>query len=249
MASKWQVWYPHIIDAWQGSATIQTFSHAAYRGYHNLIMEQFQAEDGKLPDDDRQLAKLSRLGAEWASVAQEVREALTSDGNGRIYSTTQFELWTDAHSRHLEHVARMDVINKRRNERRNEGRNDERYDSRNINATCTVTAAVTTETGTGTGTETKTGKTKNTCAEASSAPALDPDGSPLCLLLNDGSEYAVPAKDCVRWASVYPAVNVLEQLLKMREWCISHPRNCKTRRGVGAFITSWLGREQDRGPK
>lgn len=107
MAGKWQLWYPHKIDAWQGSATIQTFTDAAYRGFHNLIMEQFQAPDGMLPDDDRQLARMSRLGVEWETVKDEVRPALTSNGTGRIYSATQYHLWLDASARHDAYIGRM----------------------------------------------------------------------------------------------------------------------------------------------
>jgi hypothetical protein len=107
MAGKWQLWYPHKIDAWQGSATIQTFTDAAYRGFHNLIMEQFQAEDGMLPDDDLQLARMSRLGVRWEQVKHEVRPALTSNGSGRIYSATQFHLWQDASARHDAYIGRM----------------------------------------------------------------------------------------------------------------------------------------------
>jgi hypothetical protein len=252
MADKWQIWYPHKIDAWQGSATIQTFSDPAYRGYHNLIMAQFQSEDGMLPDDDRALAKESRLGPRWPDYAGEIRAALISDGNGRIYSPTQYALWQEAYKKHLEHVARMEAINQRRAERnkpRDDSRDDSRDDARAEDVTPPVTAAGTmpATTVTETVTETVRERKTKTCAEASSTPATDLDGNPLTLILNDGTEYAVPAEDCVRWSSSYPAVNILTELLKMREWCLSHPRERKTRRGIAAFITSWLGRTQDKG--
>ena len=108
MADKWQIWYPHKIDAWQGSATIQTFSDGAYRGYHNLIMAQFQAEDGMLPDDDRALAKESRLGPRWPEYAAEIRAHLETDVPGRIYSATQYALWQEAHGKHVEYLERME---------------------------------------------------------------------------------------------------------------------------------------------
>jgi hypothetical protein len=86
-------------------------------------MEQFQAPDGMLPDDDKQLARMSRLGAEWATVADDIRAALTSNSAGRIYSTTQYELWLGATKRHNDHVAHIEAVNKARAERRNKGRN------------------------------------------------------------------------------------------------------------------------------
>lgn len=256
MANKWQIWYPHIIDAWQGSATIQTFSDAAYRGYHNLIMAQFQSEDGKLPDDDKQLAKASRLGDRWETVSHEIRETLTSDGNGRVYSRTQFDLWTDAHNKHLEHVARMEEINKRRNEARNKARDDARNDTRSDDVTSTATDAATTpattETVTERVTETETKKTK-TCAPASAAlspvepvtPAMW-EGQPLALETVIGELWIVPAADCVAWADAYPGVNALQELLKMREWLKANTKNRKTAGGMRRFIVSWLGRAQDR---
>lgn len=137
MAGKWQLWYPHHIDAWQGSATIQIFTDAAYRGFHNLIMEQFQAPDGMLPDDDIQLARMSRLGARWEAVKGDVRAALTSNGAGRIYSNTQYLLWQSATARHATHLATMEELNKRRAEKReakakaSDDRNDDRNGSRN----------------------------------------------------------------------------------------------------------------------
>jgi hypothetical protein len=256
MASKWQIWYPHIIDSWQGSATIQTFSHAAYRGFHNLIMEQFQAEDGMLPDDDKQLAKLSRLGMEWHDVAGEVREALTADGQGRVYSKTQFELWTQAHGRHLEHVARMEEINKRRdearNKRRDEARNkrrdEARNEDRNDDATTAATTLGTTETERVTVTETETEKETKTSAAASAPPeptAMDANGDPLTLPLINGIDWLVPAASCLEWVNAYPAVNVLTELLKMRAWLNANPKNRKTPAGVRKFVVNWLNRSQD----
>jgi uncharacterized protein YdaU (DUF1376 family) len=265
MASKWQVWYPHIIDAWQGSATIQTFSHAAYRAYHNLIMEQFQAEDGKLPDDDRQLAKLSRLGAEWEHVAPEVRPSFTADGNGKLYSKTQFELWEHAHGRHLEHVARMEEINKRRNEARNKNRNESRNDDRNDGATMAATNpatnAATTERERETETETEILKTKDVSAAASAtptifdlpapvealppAPANDANGNPIWLPLITGTMWPVMPADCLTWAAAFPGVNVLTELLKIGAWLDANPKNRKTPNGIKRFIVSWMSRAQN----
>lgn len=45
----------------------------------------------------------------------------------------------------------------------------------------------------------------------------------------------------------YPAVDVMQELRKMAGWCESNTTKRKTRRGVRAFITSWLARAQDRG--
>lgn len=79
--------------------------------------------------------------------------------------------------------------------------------------------------------------------ETTSEPAL------ITLPLNDGSEWPVTTEMVTEWSSLYPAVDVMQELRKMRGWCLAKPKNRKTPRGVRAFITTWLSKEQDRGPK
>lgn len=71
---------------------------------------------------------------------------------------------------------------------------------------------------------------------------------PLILVpLNDGTEHPVTDADVTEWQALYPAVDVPQELRKMRGWCLANPKRRKTRRGVGAFINAWLAKEQDRG--
>lgn len=79
--------------------------------------------------------------------------------------------------------------------------------------------------------------------EDHSEPAL------ITLPLNDGSEWPVTTEMVTEWSSLYPAVDVLQELRKMRGWCLAKPKNRKTQRGIRAFVTTWLSKEQDRGPK
>lgn len=67
------------------------------------------------------------------------------------------------------------------------------------------------------------------------------------LILNDGSFYDVTLKDVEEFESLYPAVDVRNALLEMKDWCIKNNTKRKTRRGIRTFITFWLGKEQDRG--
>lgn len=69
----------------------------------------------------------------------------------------------------------------------------------------------------------------------------------IALPLNDGSEFAVTQDDVNGWAGLYPAVDILQELRKMRGWCDANPRKRKTKSGIRRFIASWLAREQDRG--
>lgn len=69
----------------------------------------------------------------------------------------------------------------------------------------------------------------------------------LTLPLNDGSEYPISPDYIAEMQALFPAVDVYQQLLKMRAWCINNPKKRKTKRGITAFINNWLSKEQDRG--
>lgn len=76
-------------------------------------------------------------------------------------------------------------------------------------------------------------------------PAAEPGG--VLLPLNDNSFYDVPQDKINLWVQVYQAVDVMQELQKMRAWLDSNPTRRKTRRGISRFINSWLSREQDSG--
>ncbi|MCX8018778.1 MAG: hypothetical protein N2690_12910, partial [Rhodocyclaceae bacterium] len=71
----------------------------------------------------------------------------------------------------------------------------------------------------------------------------------ISLPLVDGSEFGITAEQAEEWSSAYPAVDVPQQLRQMRQWLLANPRRRKTRRGILAFVVSWLAREQDRGAR
>lgn len=71
----------------------------------------------------------------------------------------------------------------------------------------------------------------------------------LTLLLNDGSEYPITQDYIDKMQQLFPAVDVHAQMLKMSAWCINNSRKRKTKRGITAFINSWLSKEQDRGAR
>lgn len=81
-------------------------------------------------------------------------------------------------------------------------------------------------------------------ADAASAPE-----AVIQLPLNDNSLYPIGKDDVKAWTELYPAVDVLQELRKMVGWLESHASRRKTKRGVRAFITGWLAREQDKGGK
>ncbi|MBE3936122.1 ATPase [Vibrio parahaemolyticus] len=70
----------------------------------------------------------------------------------------------------------------------------------------------------------------------------------ICLPTNRKDQfYEVSTTQVMEWKQTYPAVNVLEQLRKMKVWSDANPRKRKTLGGMVRFITAWLGREQDKG--
>ena len=75
-----------------------------------------------------------------------------------------------------------------------------------------------------------------------------PDRPPvITLILNDRTEYPVYQEDIDEWNELYPAVDILQELRKMKGWLNANPTKRKTKRGIGRFINNWLSREQDKG--
>ena len=81
------------------------------------------------------------------------------------------------------------------------------------------------------------------CAEPETDSAPEPPV--ITLTLNDRTEYPVYQSNVEEWGALYPAVDVMQELRKMRGWLDSNPKNRKTRAGVKKFITNWLARAQD----
>lgn len=85
----------------------------------------------------------------------------------------------------------------------------------------------------------------SSCAELRKAPST-PTPSAYDIPLADGTVYNVPEENITAYRGLYPGVDVEQALRNMIGWCMSHEKQRKTRRGVKAFITSWLTREQDK---
>ena len=77
-------------------------------------------------------------------------------------------------------------------------------------------------------------------AELQAAPALS-------IILNDGTEYDFSQEYVDQMQKLYPAVDVMAEMLKMKAWCINNPKRRKTRRGITSFVGNWLSKEQDKG--
>lgn len=67
------------------------------------------------------------------------------------------------------------------------------------------------------------------------------------LILNDKSLHDVYQSDIAKWAELYPAVDIIQELKKMVGWLDSNPKKRKTKRGINRFINNWLSNAQDKG--
>ncbi len=83
----------------------------------------------------------------------------------------------------------------------------------------------------------------HTCAQ----PERPPDAQEIITFpLNDKTEYPIFDTDFKEWAELYPAVDIMQELRKMKGWLDSNPTKRKTIRGIRRFINSWLSKAQDR---
>lgn len=92
-------------------------------------------------------------------------------------------------------------------------------------------------------------KNNNMSAEAETASTED---TPMCavyLPLIDGTEYGVQDADIDMWRKGYPAIDIIQELHKMKAWLDANPKNRKTYKGIKRFIIGWLGKAQNSAPK
>ena len=69
----------------------------------------------------------------------------------------------------------------------------------------------------------------------------------ITILTNSNEDYPVFSEDVNEWQELYPAVDVMSELRKMKGWSNRDNPKRKTAKGMRRFITSWLAREQDKG--
>ena len=64
----------------------------------------------------------------------------------------------------------------------------------------------------------------------------------ITLLLKDGSEYPITKEAVSELSDVFPSVDIIAELKKMRLWLSSNPGRRKTKAGIKRFITAWLSK-------
>ena len=72
-------------DSWLSSMDITLMTIAEEGAYHRLLCHAWEQEDCGIPDDDRQLAVLSKMGSAWKKSSEVIRRKFVSR-DGRLYN-------------------------------------------------------------------------------------------------------------------------------------------------------------------
>ena len=60
--------------------------------------------------------------------------------------------------------------------------------------------------------------------------------------LKDGTFVEPEQEQLIKWARLYPDIDVYQEINAMVGWCDANPAKRKTARGLNKFINSWLQR-------
>ena len=85
------------------------------------------------------------------------------------------------------------------------------------------------------------------CLSTKTKPEQGAIDAVITLTLNDKTEHPIFKEQVEKWADLYPAVNVIQQLRGMKGWLDANPTKRKTKTGILRFINAWLIKTQDRG--
>jgi uncharacterized protein YdaU (DUF1376 family) len=86
---------PLFTDDWLGSTSILLMTPAEEAGYLRLLCHQWNAENCDLPDNDKELETLSRLGKAWRNGSgAKIRQNFLIKGD-RIYNLRTLEIWQE----------------------------------------------------------------------------------------------------------------------------------------------------------
>ncbi len=95
MSSQLSPAFPLYTDDWLGSTAIALMSPAEEGAYIRLLAYEWNSGDCSLPDDNKELAVLSRLGKAWGngSGAKIRKNFVVRDG--RLYNLRMIEIWEE----------------------------------------------------------------------------------------------------------------------------------------------------------
>ena len=93
------------------------------------------------------------------------------------------------------------------------------------------------------------GKKVYYCSELNTAPSRPATSSAAVFEIGvlKGETFSVYREDIDKWQSLYPSVNIEQQIRNMIGWLEGHPKRRKTLEGMPRFIHNWLSGEQNKG--
>ncbi len=65
--------------------------------------------------------------------------------------------------------------------------------------------------------------------------------------LIDKTSFSISKRQIDEWQSLYPAIDVLQEIKGIRDWNLANPKRRKTRSSVLKHINTWLSRTQEKG--
>jgi len=83
------------------------------------------------------------------------------------------------------------------------------------------------------------------CTERQDASA--PNNAVMYLQLKDNTMYGITDAMITEWSSLYPAVDIMQELRNMCGWLKANSNRRKTKAGINRFINGWLANEQGKG--
>lgn len=87
---------------------------------------------------------------------------------------------------------------------------------------------------------------KDSCPE-SALPPSEQEPTVIHFPLNTGAEWGLPEAKYAEFVDIYPQVDVMAELRKMKGWFIGSPAKRKTKTGILRFVNAWLSKAQDSG--
>ena len=95
--------------------------------------------------------------------------------------------------------------------------------------------------------EDRLGEIKNSSEQKTSSELVPPPNPDECIEFPVlGGSTSIPKSLIEEWESVYTNVDVMQEVLKAKEWCKANPKRLKV--NWRSFLVNWLNKNQDRRP-
>lgn len=88
------------------------------------------------------------------------------------------------------------------------------------------------------------------CSESAVGGSKLVDDSPVVMIfpiVGKAKEWNLTEAKLAEYAESYPGVDCMAAARAARQWCIDNPTRRKTHKGMPAFLSGWLGRNQNKG--